>query len=222
MPVLDPALASRIINLLGAIILLTAFGMLAARQVYAAINAYALQSVLLSLTSAVVGYATGHADLYVVALLTIASKAILITYFLRYVARRVEAWRELPLYVNIPASLLIGGILVIVAYFSTYAIPVQGALATKPSLAIGMAVMLIGLFLMVSRAEVILQIVGLVAIENGLFLAALAISYETPLIVEFGIFFDVLVGVIVMGILVTRIRQGLETTSTTELQRLRG
>jgi len=222
MPALDLPTAAKLVNLLGAVILLTVFFMLAARQVYAAINAYALQSVLLAAVAGVVGYATGLADLYLVALITLASKAIFITLFLRYVAGRVESWRELALYINIPASLIAGGILTIVAYFATSSIPVRGGLATKPSLSIAVAAMLIGLFLMISRAEVILQIVGLVTLENGLFLGALAVSYGTPLIVEFGIFFDILVGVIVMGILVMRIREGLATTSTTGLQRLRG
>ncbi len=222
MPALDPASAARLVNLVGVLILLTAFFMLAARQVYAAIHAYALQSILLAVAGVIMGYATGIPDLYLVALVTIITKAILITYFLRYVARRVEAWRELTIYINIPASLLIGGLLVLVAYFATFSLPVQGTFATKPSLAIAVAVMLIGLFLMVSRAQAILQIVGLVTLENGLFLGALAVSYGTPLIVEFGIFFDVFIGVIIMGILVTRISQGMATTSTSDLRRLRG
>lgn len=222
MPVLDLPTAAKIVNLLGALILLTVFFMLAARQVYAAINAYAMQSVLLAAVAAVVGYATGLSDLYLVAGITLVSKAILIPLFLRYVAGRVEAWRELALYVNIPASLVAGGILTIVAYFTTFAIPVQGSLTTKPSLSIAVAAMLIGLFLMISRAEVILQIIGLVTLENGLFLGALAVSYGTPLIVEFGIFFDILIGVVVMGTLVVRIREGLATTSTSDLRRLRG
>jgi len=221
-PVIDLPSAAKLVNLLGALILLTVFFMLSARQVYAAINAYAVQSVLLAAVAAVVGYATGLTDLYLVALITLTSKAVLITLFLRYVARRVESWRELALYINIPVSLLAGAILTIVAYFVTHSIPVQGGLDTKPSLSIAVAAMLIGLFLMISRAEVILQIVGLVTLENGLFLGALAVSYGTPLIVEFGIFFDILVGVIVMGILVMRIREGMATTSTSELRRLRG
>lgn len=222
MPALDIPTAAKLVNLFGALTLLTVFGVLAARQVYAAINAYTLQSVLLALVAIVVGNATGLADLYIVAAVTVVSKVILIPYFLKLVARRVEAWRELPVYVNVPASLLCGGILTIIAYFTTFSIPVQGALESKPSLAIAVAAMLIGLFVMVTRAQVIMQIVGLVTLENGLFLGALAVSYGTPLIVEFGIFFDILVGVIVMGILVSRIRQGLGTTSTADLQRLRG
>ena len=222
MPPLDPVNATRAIDLLGALILITVFWMLTSRQVYGAISAYTVQSLLLATVAVVIGYAAGLGDLYIVAAVTVASKGILIPYFLRYTARRVEAWRELALFVNIPVSLVVGGILVIVAYFATLSIPVQGGLSTKPSLAIALAVMLIGIFLMISRAEMLLQVVGLVTLENGLFLGALAISYGTPLIVEFGIFFDILVGVIVLGVLVIRVREGLSTTATTELERLRG
>ncbi|MGH2442543.1 MAG: hydrogenase [Chloroflexota bacterium] len=222
MPALDPVTAAKLINLLGALLLLSVFFMLAARQVYAAISAYAVQSVLLAVVAVVVGYTTGLADLYLVAVFTLASKAILITLFLRYIARRAESWRELALYINVPVSLVVGGVLTILAYFSTFSIPIHGGLNTKPSLSIAVSIMLVGLFLMISRAEVIMQIVGLVTLENGLFLGALTVSYGTPLIVEFGIFFDVLIGVSVMGILVLRIREGASTTSTTDLRRLRG
>lgn len=222
MPAVPVTDAARAVELLGTLILLSVFWMLAARQVYAAINAFAIQSALLAATAAVVGYTTGGGDLYVVAGLTIASKVVLITAFMRYVARRIEAWRELPVYVNIPASLIIGGLLVVLAYFSTFSIPISGAIATRGTLAIAVAVILIGLFLMISRAEVILQIIGLLTIENGLVLAALAIAYTTPLIVEFGIVFDVLVAVVILGVLAIRIRSGLETTSTAALRRLRG
>lgn len=222
MPDVPASEAATAAQFLGTLILLSVFWMLAARQVYAAINAYAMQSVVLAATAVVVGTATHRLDLYVVALLTVLSKVVLITLFLRYVAGRVEAWRELSLYVNIPASLLIGGLLVVLAYFSMRSIPITGVIATKGTLSLAVAVMLIGIFLMISRAEVILQIVGLLTLENGLVLAALAIAYGTPLIVEFGIVFDVLVAVVILGVLAIRIRHGLETTSTTALRRLRG
>ncbi|MGI8968742.1 MAG: hydrogenase [Chloroflexota bacterium] len=222
MPALDLVNAARLVNLIGALILLTAFAMLVTRQVFGAVNAYALQSVFLAAIGVVVGYATHLPDLYLVALITLVSKAIIITYFVRRIARQTEAWRELSLYLNIPASLLGGCILVVVAYFVTFAIPVEGSLATKPSLAIAVAVMLIGLFVMVTRAELVMQIVGLLTLENGLFFGALAISYGTPLIVEFGIFFDILVAVLVLLVLVTRIRAKMGSTSTTDLTRLRG
>jgi hydrogenase-4 component E len=81
---------------------------------------------------------------------------------------------------------------------------------------------LIGLFLLSSRRHAIAQVIGLLTIENGLFSGAIAIAYGMPLIVEFGILFDILVAVIVMSLLVTLIQREFVTADTADLRRLRG
>jgi hydrogenase-4 component E len=63
---------------------------------------------------------------------------------------------------------------------------------------------------------------GLLSLENGLVLAAISLTYGMPLIVELGIFFDVLVAVLVLGILVFRIRETFDSTDVSKLRRLRG
>ena len=45
---------------------------------------------------------------------------------------------------------------------------------------------------MVIRRRTITQILGLLAMEDGIFLAALSTCYGMPLLVELGIFFDIL------------------------------
>jgi hydrogenase-4 component E len=74
---------------------------------------------------------------------------------------------------------------------------------------------------MISRRKAITQIMGLMVMENGLFLAAIATSYGMPLIVELGVFFDVLVAVLIMGIFAFRINQTFDTVDTGILRRLR-
>jgi len=60
-------------------------------------------------------------------------------------------------------------------------------------------------------------------VENGVMLAAVALTtYGMPLVVELGIFFDVLVAVMVLGILVYRIRENFASMDTSKLNRLRG
>ena len=59
-------------------------------------------------------------------------------------------------------------------------------------------------------------------LENGLFLAAISLTYGMPLIVELGVLFDVLVAVMVLGILVYRIRETFESMDVSRLRRLRG
>jgi hydrogenase-4 component E len=75
---------------------------------------------------------------------------------------------------------------------------------------------------MISRRKAIMQVLALLCLENGLFLAAISLTYGMPLIVELGIFFDLLVAVMVLGILVYRIQETFDSMDVTKLSRLRG
>jgi hydrogenase-4 component E len=217
-----PLAASQILQVLGAVLLLTAFAAVGARRVADYVNAFAVQSIALALVAAVVGYFTGSGHLYAVAVLTVVVKAIAITAILQTVAARVQLQREVGLYLNPPASLLVGALLTLLAFFASPTVVAPGTFLNEPPLAVSVALVLIGLFILSSRRHALAQVVGLLMIENGLFSGAIAIAYGMPLIVEFGILFDILVAVLVLGLLVTLIqRQGL-AVDTAELRRLRG
>jgi len=74
---------------------------------------------------------------------------------------------------------------------------------------------------MISRKKAITQIMGLLTMENGLFLAAISVTYGMPLIVELGIFFDILMAVLIMGLFAFRINRTFASVDTTILRRLR-
>ena len=80
---------------------------------------------------------------------------------------------------------------------------------------------LIGFFVMISRRKAITQIMGLLMMENGLFLAAISLTYGMPMIVEIGVFFDVLVGAMIMGVFAFRINRPSRRIDTGILRRLR-
>ena len=88
-------------------------------------------------------------------------------------------------------------------------------------MAISVAVVLIGFFLMITRRKAMSEIIALLVMENGIFLGAISITYGMPLIVEIGIFFDVLVAVLIMGLFAFRINQTFETLDTTFMRRLK-
>jgi hydrogenase-4 component E len=168
-----------------------------------------------------VAWFTDSPQIYIVALLTIAVKVIAIPRILVYVMDRINVSREVELLVNTPASLLVAGGLAMLAYFITEPIISHGSLITRNCLAISIAVALIGFFIMISRRKAISQIMGLMVIENGLFLAAISTTYGMPLIVEIGVFFDILVGVLIMGVFAFQINRTFETIDTGILRRLR-
>jgi hydrogenase-4 component E len=89
-------------------------------------------------------------------------------------------------------------------------------------LAAAVALLLAGAFLMVSRKKALMQVIGLLVLENGIFVAALTTTFGMPLVIEIGIFFDLLMGVFLMGLFVFRIRDTFEHLDVSKLRRLRG
>ncbi len=216
------AVAVQILQILGALLLLTTFAMVATRLLSGAISSYAVQSFVLGLVAAVVAYFTGSNDLYIVAVLTIIVKCGAIVWILRNVTNRLHVQREVRPYLNIPASLLVCVLLTLLAFFVSPAVVAPGTFLNEPPLAISIAMVLIGLFILSSRRHAVAQVIGLLTIENGLFSGAIAIAYGMPLIVEFGILFDILIAVIVMSLLVTLIHRELISADTVDLRRLKG
>jgi hydrogenase-4 component E len=83
------------------------------------------------------------------------------------------------------------------------------------------AMIMIGLFIMIARKKALTQLIGLLTMENGLFLAGLAITYGMPMIVEIGIFFDILMAALILGVFMYRINRTFESISMDTLRSLR-
>jgi hydrogenase-4 component E len=217
-----PAVAVRVLQLLGTMLLLLTFAIVGTRTIAQAIRCYAFQSLVLALVAVTVGIFTGSRDLYIVAVFTVLIKWGAIPWILRRAANRLSLQREVRPSFTTPFSLIICALLTLLAFFTSPAVVLPGTFLNEPPLAISIAMVLIGLFLLSSRRHAIAQVIGLLIIENGLFSGAIAIAYGMPLIVEFGILFDILVAVIVTSLLVTLIQRELITADTADLRRLKG
>ena len=97
-----------------AMLLLTCFAIVAQRRLSACVDLFALQSLFLALTAACVAFLTGTPHIYYAAALTVVVKVIVIPRVLRRVIERLNVTRELVMNINVPASLLICGALVMV------------------------------------------------------------------------------------------------------------
>ncbi len=209
--------------LTGALFLLTALGIVATRQVLASLQLFILQSFLLAVSAALLGIAQHSYHLYAVAAITIATKTLIIPWLLRHtVSAEVYSTREIERVLNIPSSLLIAAVLIVLAY--VVANPLLGAVAVpfaQINLPLGIAAMLLGTFTIVVRREAVPQLLGLLAVENGVFFAGVAIVPNLPVIAELAAAVDVPVIALVIGMLTRRIHARLGTTSVGELASLR-
>jgi hydrogenase-4 component E len=191
------------------------------RGVPAYINAFAWQSIVLAAVTAIVGHYGRRADLYLVAAMLLVVKGIAIPHLLRRMAARFHTERELEPYVNTATSLVVAGLLVLLAHAISRPLVALSRLPTRAGMPLAMGLVLVSLFVLVSRKKAITQVIGFLMLENGLALLAVIGTYGIPLIVELGVFLDALLGFLVMQIFVYRIHETFETLDVERLRRLR-
>ncbi len=202
--------------------LASSFIIVGARRLGSAIRGAVVQAVLLAAVTAVRGWSTGVGEMYLAAGLTLIVKAGLIPYILHKVEVRVGSCPGVKSYVNMKMSFVTCAGLIILSYSATARLVEPGIGVVERALPTAVAMMLIGLFLMMTRKLAINQVVGLLVMENGIFLAAVGATNGMPPVVEVGVFLDVLAGVLIMGILAFRINRAFDTINTEDLRNLRG
>ena len=211
----------QLINLLAAVILLLSFAMISQRRIASLINLFALQGAALVAASVLLGYAGDNQDLYVSAALTLVLKVMLIPWLLYRVIRRLNVrWDVEPL-INVPTLMIVGIALVIFSF--SLALPVS---RLSPSIAggsmgIALACVLLSFLMMITRSRAVPQVIGFLSMENGLIFAATAATNGMPMIVEFGIALDVLVGILILGVFMFQIREQFDSLDIHHLEKLR-
>jgi hydrogenase-4 component E len=191
------------------------------RGVTAYINAFVWQSTVLAAVTVAVGYFGRDPELYVVAGALFLLKAVAIPRLLRGMERRFTAEREVEPYVNTATSLVVSGLLVLFGYAITRPLVALSRLPTRAGMPLAMGLVLVSLFVVVSRKKALTQVIGFLMLENGLALLAVLGTYGIPLIVELGVFLDALMGFLVMQIFVYHIHETFESIDVEELNRLR-
>jgi hydrogenase-4 component E len=191
------------------------------RGVPAYVNAFTWQSLMVALVAATVAWFGGQGELYVVAALLVLLKGVAIPRLLARMERRFASERELAPYVNTATSMVVAGLLVLFAYAVMRPVVAASELPTRSAMPLAMGLVLVSLFVVVSRKKALTQVIGFLALENGIALLALLGAYGVPLIVELGVFLDALMGFLVMQIFVYRIHETFETIDVDQLDRLR-
>jgi hydrogenase-4 component E len=210
-----------VVDDLGALLLFTMILILAAGQIYRAIYAVAAQSLLIAVAGGVLATATGNTDLWVIAGVTLAVKAISLPWVLHWVVRRMNVRREVEPVIPVAVTLALAVMVVVMAFHLSASLgPVRQAI-TGNALPVGIALTLLGVLVMATRKTALHQMVGLFASENGIFFTAMAVTRGMPLIIEIGVILDVILAALVMAIMVLRVRSTVDA-DIAGLDRLRG
>ena len=179
-------------------------------------------SPILAIVATTMAISESRPELFVTAALTVVLKTILIPWFLMRTVDRIGIHREIEPFLNVPVSLLICLGLTVVGYRVSTGFEEGTHQVTHHLIGVALSLLLIGLFLMVTRRKAITQILALLTVENAVFLVAVGVTTGMPLVVEFGIAFDVMLAVLVLGILVQRIVGRFESMDVSRLSNLKG
>ncbi|HEX9397115.1 MAG TPA: formate hydrogenlyase [Burkholderiales bacterium] len=211
----------QLINLLAAILLLLAFAMLTQRRILSLINLFAAQGLVLALSTLLVAALTGQGHLYLSAAFTFVLKVLLLPWILHRLIRRLNVKWDVETLINIPTTMLVGIVLVILAFNLAAPISQLAGTVTRAGLGIALASILLSFLMMITRSKAVPQVIGFLAMENGLFFAATATVYGMPMVVELGVALDVLVAALILGIFLFEIRERFDSVDTRHLERLR-
>lgn len=214
-------LLTQSINLLGALLLMLAFAMIAQRRIVSLINLFTLQGLALVTATAIVGYVTGQPHLYLSAGLTFVLKVVLIPVLLHRIIDRLKIRWDVETLINIPTTMLIGILVVIFAFNLATPIAQLSSSLARGTLGIALACVLLSFLMMITRAKAVPQVIGFLAMENGLFFAATSATYGMPMVVELGIALDVLIGVLILGVFMFQIREQFDSLDIRHLEQLK-
>jgi len=211
----------QLVNLCAAVLLLLSFAMLTQRRILSLINLFDAQGLVLCVSTALVAWLTGQTHLYGSALLTLALKVFGLPWILHRLIRKLNVKWDVETLLNIPTTMLIGIVLVILAFNLAAPISRLAGTLTSATLGIALASVLLSFLMMITRSKAVPQVIGFLAMENGLFFAATGAVYGMPMVVELGIALDVLVAALILGIFIFEIRERFDTLDTRHLEKLK-
>jgi hydrogenase-4 component E len=219
--VMSETLFVQLLDLACGALLLTAVLVLWRRELAVIIRVFALQGVALAALVAVLAAHERSGELWAVAAGVLVLRAGVLPYLLRRaLASAGETQRETRPLVNVSASLLAAAVLTLLAYAASRPLVELAPSAVTAAIPVGVTVVLIGFFVLVTRRRALSQLVGFLLMDNGITAVGFLTTSGVGLIVELGVSLDVLLAVLVLQVLTTRMRETFGDTDLDELREL--
>jgi len=204
------------IDILLVLLLLIDLYVLSISRLHRAIKVVALQGIVLAIMPLLSEEAiTLHSWLLVLG--TLAIKGIVMPYLLFRAIREVHLPREIEPYVGFMPSLIWGMAMILISFFAANRLPLPLAVSSRLWAPVALSAVMIGLFLLVARKQAIMQVLGYLVLENGIYIFAMALAAQMPFLVELGVLLDLLVGVFVMGIILNHIKEHFDHLDVEQL-----
>ncbi len=212
-----------VLDISAAILLVATFGLIVRRGFSNWVHAYRYQTIVLAGIVALIALITDIWELYIVSALTFGIKAIVIPKILFYVTKKLDSPIKLETnpYISMKLSVIVSALLVAMSYFIFLQLNIESNEIIQVFLPVSFSLFFIGLFVIISRRKALNQMVGLLTIENGLFLFAVSLTHGFSLIIEIGLMADILLGVIISSILLFRMSKTFDSIDIKNLESLR-
>lgn len=201
-------------------IILTGFVLLGSSRFGSCIRVVALQGVLLGLLTLATGEDDASLRAPILALASTGLKGIAFPWLLSRALRDADVRREVEPLVGYGPSVLIGMLGLVIALWLASRLPLPSPPISSLVMPVALFTMLTGLFLIVSRRQALMQVLGYLVMENGIYIFGVGLVQGTPMLVELGVLLDVFVGVFVMGIAIFHISRAFDHIDTDRLRTL--
>lgn len=209
------------LDLVLVLLILTNLRLLGSSRLHACIQTVAVQAVLLGILPLLAQSGGLTVRVLAIALGSTTVKAVVLPWLLRRAVREVNVRREVEPLVGFATSLVAGVALLGLAIYVAGRLPLWATDASEFLTPVALFTMMVGLFLIVSRVKAVMQVIGYLAMENGIYAFGMAFAVHEPLLIEAGILLDVFVAVFVMGIMIHHINREFDHIDTDRLSALK-
>lgn len=215
---MSDATFAQAIGICSAALLLSAVLLVWRRAQATALPLLSVQGIALAGIVAAIGVQEGSAELLIVAVLTLVLKAAVLPLALARAGHGEYGGAPL---INTATSLIAMAALTALAYAVSTPLAVLGTGPTIQAIPVGIALVLFGFLLLVTGRHALAQLIGFLVIDNGTAAVAYLSSGGVPIVVELGVFLDVLLVVLILYVLTGRIRDEYGDADLDDLTELR-
>lgn len=212
--------SGKVLSSFSVFLFLTILLLAVAQRISTSILLFSLQSAVITAEVLATAFQEKLPEAYVVGALVLIIKVVLIPRAFFLLTKKLRTVRDVKASTTPAQSVFAVAAIIYLSYAAVHSYS-QAVHVPDDALAAAVSLILTGAFLMVSRKKALMQMLGLLVLENGIFLAALITTFGMPLVIEIGIFFDILMGLLLMGIFTFRISDTFEHLDVSKLRRLR-
>lgn len=208
-------------DILLVLVLLSNLYLLGASRLGAAIKAIAFQGVLLAILPLIFTREAVNLHAWILSAGSFTIKGVIMPILLFRAIREVKIQREVEPFIPLTASLLLGMLIVLITFWLGWHFNLPTAVSSILCVPTALAGVMMGLLLLVSRKKALMQVIGYMVLENGIYVFAMPLVVHMPFLVEIGVLLDVFVGVFIMGIIMNHIKNIFDSLSIENLMELK-